>query len=103
MAQATRWRFRECGAEIRGAALSPERSTNQINPTRHSGHRVALDPWPKGRANAYDTSGSGWVVYTREPGRWRQRWDSLALSTRVLVTVGEIRDPLSYCPEDSTK
>jgi hypothetical protein len=49
-------------------------------------------------AVAENTSGSGPAVYTREPGRWRRRWDSLALSTRVLVTVGEIRGPLSQLP-----
>ncbi|MFF4585042.1 hypothetical protein [Streptomyces sp. NPDC001388] len=27
-------------------------------------------------------------MYTREPGRWRQRWDGLALSTRVCIALG---------------
>lgn len=62
----TRWKCRTCGAEIRGAADSPERTVAQLNHARSAGHRAALVPWTGARpggephAGLREGGGFGW-------------------------------------------
>lgn len=55
---------------------------------REAAKRHEREQQAAAKTNAGNTSGTGWVVHTRQPGRWRQRWVDLALSARVCIALG---------------